>query len=98
MPRKTGGLWEPGAGVARVSAGWCKKLAGQSSDTRRKNLDFLFRARGSPWRMLSRRNHVKVEFWKDKSARDMGWSSGEAHAVGCSGLFGYQKSLLVTEA
>ena len=27
--------------------------------------------------MLSRRNHVKVEFWKDKSARDMGWSSGE---------------------
>ena len=76
-PGKQGGLWEPGAGAARVSVGWCKKLAGQSSDTRRKNLDFLFRARGSPWRMLSRRNHVKVEFWKDKSARDMGWSSGE---------------------
>lgn len=52
-------------------------MAGQSSDIRGKNLDFLFRARGSPWRMLSRRNHVKVEFWKDKSAWDMGWNSGE---------------------
>ena len=28
----------------------------------------------------------------------VGWGSGEAHTVGCSGLFGYQKSLLVTEA
>lgn len=56
------GAMGAGCWVCRVSAGWCKKLAGQSSDTRRKNLDFLFRAEGSPWRMLSRRNHVKVEF------------------------------------